>query len=133
MNGRQVLVEVAEVVLAELAGGVAEWLEHFGDGRVLLVQTHGRGRHANLAQARAKHVLAGDERRPPGCAALLRVVVGERHAFLGEAVNVGRAVAHQPLGEGTDVGLPDIITEDDENVWRLRLSANRACNESKNN
>ena len=34
----QVLVAVAEVVLAELAGRVAERLEQFGDGRVLLLQ-----------------------------------------------------------------------------------------------
>ena len=117
VNSRQVLVEVAEVVLAELAGGVAEGLEHFGDGRVLLVQAYGRGRHAYLAQARAKDVLAGDERRPPGCAALLSVVVGEGHAFRGEAVNVGRPVAHQAFRESADVGLPDIITKNDENVW----------------
>ena len=106
VNGGQILVAVAEVVLAELAGGVAERLEHFGDGRVLLVQAHGRGRHADLAQAGAKHVLAGDERRPPGRAALLRVVVGEGDAFLGDAIDVGRAVAHQAFGESADVGLP---------------------------
>ena len=77
VDGRQVLVAVAEVVLAELAGGVAERLEHFGDGRVFLVQADRGGRHPDLAQAGAKDVLAGDERRPPGRAALLRVVVGE--------------------------------------------------------
>ena len=33
VHGRQVLVQVAEVVLAELAGGVAERLEQFGDRR----------------------------------------------------------------------------------------------------
>ena len=33
VDGRQVLVAVAEVVLAELAGGVAERLEQLGDGR----------------------------------------------------------------------------------------------------
>ena len=117
VDSRQVLVEVTEVVLAELAGGVAEGLEHFGDSRVLLVQAYGRGRHAYLAQARAKNVLAGDERRPPGCAALLSVVVGEGHAFGGDAVNVGRPVAHQAFGESADVGLPDVVTKNDENVW----------------
>ena len=35
VHGRQVLVQVAEVVLAELSGGVTERLEQFGDGRVL--------------------------------------------------------------------------------------------------
>ena len=36
--GRQVLVPVAEVVLAELAGGVAQRLERLGDGDVALLQ-----------------------------------------------------------------------------------------------
>ena len=35
VHGRQVLVQVAEVVLAELAGGVTERLEQLGDGRIL--------------------------------------------------------------------------------------------------
>ena len=38
VDGRQKLVQVAEVVLAELAGGVAVVLEQLGDGRVFLLQ-----------------------------------------------------------------------------------------------
>ena len=95
VNGRQELVAVAEVVLAELAGGVAERLEQLGDGRVFLLQTERGAGQADLGQARAQPVLAGDERRPAGGAALLGVVVGEHHAFLGHAVDVGRLVAHQ--------------------------------------
>ena len=38
VDRRQVLVPVAQVVLAELAGGVAERLEQLGDGRVFLLQ-----------------------------------------------------------------------------------------------
>ena len=38
VHGRQHLVLVAEMVLAELAGGVALRLEQFGDGRVFLLQ-----------------------------------------------------------------------------------------------
>jgi hypothetical protein len=34
MHGRQIFVAIAEVVLAELAGGVAERLQHFSYGRV---------------------------------------------------------------------------------------------------
>ncbi len=50
---------------------------------------------AHLGQAGAQTVLAGDERGAPRRAALLGVVVGEDHAFLGDAVDVGRPVAHQ--------------------------------------
>ena len=39
VHGGQELVAVAEVVLAELAGRVAERLEQIGDGRILLLQT----------------------------------------------------------------------------------------------
>ena len=38
VDGRQVLVAVAEVVLAELAGRIAERLEQLGDGRILGAQ-----------------------------------------------------------------------------------------------
>jgi hypothetical protein len=34
VHGRQVFIPIAEMVLAELTGGVAERLEQFGDGRV---------------------------------------------------------------------------------------------------
>ena len=41
VHRRQVLVAVAEMVLAELAGGVAERLEQLGDGRVRLLRPSG--------------------------------------------------------------------------------------------
>ena len=44
VHRRQVLVAIAEVVLAELAGGVAERLEQLGDRRVLGLQADGRRR-----------------------------------------------------------------------------------------
>ena len=82
VHGRQVFVAVAEVVLAELAGGVAERLEQLGDGRVFLLQADRGAGHADLGQAGADRILAGDEAGAAGGAALLRVVVGEGHAFL---------------------------------------------------
>ena len=38
VHRRQVLVAVAEVVLADLAGRVAERLEQFGDGRIFAAE-----------------------------------------------------------------------------------------------
>src|SRR4029079_3707471 len=73
MGRRQVLVEVAEMVLAELAGCVPERLEERGDRRVLRLQAHVGAGHPDLAQAGAKDALAGDERRPACRAALLAV------------------------------------------------------------
>ena len=44
VHGRQVFVPIAEVVLAELAGGVAERLEQLGDGRIFRLQADRRRR-----------------------------------------------------------------------------------------
>ena len=46
--GRQHVIEVAEVVLAELAGGVALVLEQRGDRHDLLVHADRGGRDAHL-------------------------------------------------------------------------------------
>ena len=116
VDGRQELVAVAEVVLAELAGRVALRLEQVGERRVLLGQSFLRARQADLQQAGAEARLAGDERRAPGGAGLLGVVVGEDRAFLGDAVDVRRAVAHHAAVVGADVPVADVVAEDDEDV-----------------
>ncbi len=41
MHGRQEFIAIAEMVLAELAGGVAERLEQFGDGRIFRLKSDG--------------------------------------------------------------------------------------------
>ena len=54
VHGRQKFVAVAEMVLAELAGGVAERLQQLGDGHVLACRpTVGAG-HADLGEAGAQ-------------------------------------------------------------------------------
>ena len=115
VHRRQELVAVAEVVLAELSGGVAERLEQLGDRRVLGLQPDRRPGYPDLAQPSPVATLAGDERRPAGRAALLRMS-GEAHPLVGEAVDVGRAIAHQAIAVATQVGDPDVVTPDDEDV-----------------
>ena len=51
--GGQVLVEVTQMVLAELGGGVAQGLQELGYGRVLRTQAKTGPRQADLGQARA--------------------------------------------------------------------------------
>src|SRR6185437_10431081 len=63
---RQVLVQVAEVVLAELARCVPQRLEQFGNRRILFLQTDIYAGHPDLAHAGAVDTLAGDERWPAG-------------------------------------------------------------------
>ena len=71
--GRQHVVEIAEMVLAELAGGVALVLERGGDGDDLLVHADRRSGDADFRQAGAEDALSGDEGRAAGRAGLLAV------------------------------------------------------------
>ena len=60
-----------------------------------------------------------DERRAAGRAALLRVGVGEERAFLRDAVDVRRLVAHDAEVVGADVVDADVVAPDDEDVGLL--------------
>src|ERR1700733_13987636 len=91
---RQMLVAVAEMVLAELAGGVAERLHDIRDARIERTEPELGPRQTHLGEAGADRRLASDEGGAAGGATLLAVPVGEDRAFLADAVDVGRAVAH---------------------------------------
>ena len=121
MNGRQKLVAVAEMVLAELSGHVALRLEQLGERRVLIRQPFLRPRQSHFQQAGAHRALAGDERGAASGAGLLAVIVGEDRAFIGDAVDVGRAIAHHAAIVGADVPVADIVAHDDEDVGLLLL------------
>ena len=123
---RQMLFEIAEVVLAELRGRVAPRLEDLGERDVFLLQAGRRARRADRRQAGAHRQLAGDERRAPGGAARLRVERREAQAFPADAVDVGRLHAHDVAAVGGDVHPADVVAKDDEDVRRrLRLDRQR--------
>src|SRR5208337_1894421 len=77
--------------------------------------------HPHLRQPGADRVLAGDEGGAAGGAALLAIVVGEGDAFLGDAVDVGRAVAHLPAAVEADVPPADIVAPQNEDVRLVGL------------
>ena len=106
VHGRQELVEVAEMVLAELAGGVAHRLERRGDGRRLRGHADWRAGLADRGQSGADRQFAGDEVGAARRAARLGVVVGEPHALGGELVEVRRPAGHHALVVGADVAQP---------------------------
>ena len=120
VHRRQVLVQVAEVVLAELPRRVAERLQQLGDRHVLGLEADVHAGDADLAQAGAVDALAGDERRPAGRAALLAVRVGEPHPLVGDPVDVRRPVAHQPVAVAAEVRDPDVVAPDHEDVRLVR-------------
>src|SRR5207253_8437969 len=67
----------------------------------------------------------GDERGSSGRAALLAIAVGKAHPFLRDAVDIGCAVAHQPVTVATQVGDADIVAPDHDDV-RLVCSSSRS-------
>ena len=115
----QELVLVSEVILAELAGGIAQRLEQVGDRRVLRSQALVGARQPHLGQPRADRRLPGDEGGASRGAALLAVPVGEHRPFPSHAVDVGRAVPHDAVIVGTDVVPADVVAPENQNIGLL--------------
>src|SRR5438132_14147490 len=103
------LVAVAFVVLAELAGGVALTLEDSGHGHIGFLPAFFGAGQTDFGHASADGHVAANESRAPCRAALLGVIVGEAHAFVGDAINVRRLVAHHATAVVTDVPEADVI------------------------
>ena len=83
---------------------------------MLLVHPDRRAGDADLGEAGAIDALPGDEGRAARGAGLFAVGIGEHHAFLGDAVDVGRLVAHEPVRIAAEVRDADIVAPDDEDV-----------------
>ena len=130
VDGRQKLVLVAKMVLAELTGGVAHRLQRRGNGHRLGGQAGGCAGLSDRGHAGADRQLAGDEVGATRRAARLGVVVGEQHALGGELVEVRRPAGHHAAVVGADVPDADVVAHDDDDV-RLLLSGRtrRACDE----
>ena len=116
VHRRQIFVAVAEMVLAELPGGVAHGLQHGGDGRRLRRHADRGAGLADGGQAGADRQLAGDEIGAAGGAARLGVVGVEQHALGGELVEVRRLAGHHAAVIGADVEPADIVAHDEEDV-----------------
>ncbi|MOA19202.1 hypothetical protein D3C78_1395660 [compost metagenome] len=118
--GRQVLVAVAHMVLAELPGRIALLLHHIANGgRPIRDAMLGAG-HANGQQPGAKRMLAEEKSRASGGTGLLAVGMGEQHALFGDAIDVRRLVTHHALVVGTEVEVADVVAEDHQDVRFVR-------------
>ena len=121
VHRRQELVAVAQMVLAELAGGVTTRLQHVGDGGGLGRQADRGAGLADRGHAGADRQLAGDEVGASRRAARLGVIIGEQHALGGDLVEIRRPPGHQAAVVGADVPHADVVTHDDDDVgplWR---------------
>ena len=116
MDGGQELVEIAKVVLAELAGGVAHRFECSGNRHGLGGYADGRAGLADRGHAGADRQLTGDEVGATRRATRFGVVVGEQHALGGELVEIRRAARHHAAMVGTDVPHADVVAHDDDDV-----------------
>src|SRR6478752_916467 len=79
VDRRQELIEVTQMVLAELAGSVAHRLERCGNGRRLGRHSDRRSGLANRGQSSPDRQLACNEVGATSSAGSFSVVVGETH------------------------------------------------------
>src|SRR5262249_30627433 len=112
---------ITEVVFTELPSRVAEVLEELRDRRVFEAETQLCTRQPDLGQAGADRRLPGDEGGAASGATLLAVEVGEHRARLRDAVDVGRAVAHNSVVLATDVEPADVVSHDKKDARLVRL------------
>jgi hypothetical protein len=127
--GREHFIPVAQVVLSELAGSITVRLQELRDRNVLRLEPEIGAREPDLEKAGAEARLARDEGGPARRAALFAVRVGEDHALVGDAVDVGGLVAHHAHVVGADVELADVVAPDDENVRPVLRG--RGCGEQQ--
>ena len=129
VRGRQRVDVVAEMVLAELAGVVAEIEQELGKMRrsgPYIGRAAGKFRQDH---ADADRLHAGDEGRSPGSATLLGVIVHELGTFIADAIDVGRLADHQPLMVDAGLHPADVIAHDEQDVGLLSLLSSRRCAE----
>ena len=119
VDGGQELIEIAQMVLAELAGGVALRFERGGNGAGFRRDADLGPRLADRGHAGADGQLAHDEVGATRRATRFRVVVGEEHAFLGHLIEGGRSAGHHAAMVGADVPHADVIAHDEEDVGFL--------------
>ena len=115
---------VAEVPLADAGGGVAGFLEDFGEGHFVRVQAERGGGEEHVGKReRAFRVAAGQQRGARGRADRGGVVAGQLAAFLGHPVEVRGAVVGT---EWADVRVAEVVDVDDDEVRFLRGSCERS-------
>ncbi len=107
---------VAQVVLAELAGGVAEIDQELGERRRTGPQIGRAAGQLRRDHARAQRIHSGEEGIAPGGAALHGNIVHEDCALLPDAVDVGRFADHQAAMVDARLHPADVIAHDEQDV-----------------
>src|SRR5947199_10853990 len=108
VDSGQELIQIAEMVLPELAGGVALRFERGSDGASLCGNPDFGTSLADRGHACANRKFTHDEVRQPGRATGLGVIVSEQHSLLGHLVEVRRSPSHHSALIFADVPLADV-------------------------
>ena len=122
MRGWQGIGVIAQMVLAELAGIVAEIDQELSERRGAGPQIGRAARQLRRDHAGPQRIHASEEGIAPGGAALLGVVVDEFRALIADAVNVGRLADPQTAVVDTRLHQADVVPHDKEDVWLLSRS-----------
>ena len=133
VRGRQGRCVVAQMVLAELGGRVAEIVQELGERWSAGPQVGRTARQLRRDHACAQRSHAGEECVAPGGAALLCVIGHEDSAFVSDAVNVRSFPDHQATMIDARLHPADIIAHDEQDIWFLVLRLgwrNHACQRS---
>ncbi len=104
---------IAQVILAELAGRIAEIMKEFCERRSAGPQIRWAAWQLRWDHAGAQRMHAGEEGVASGRAALLGVVGHEDRAFLADAIDVGRFSDHQAAMVDAGLHPADVVTHDE--------------------
>ena len=121
VDRRQKLVQVAQMVFAELASRISHRFQNMRDGDRFIGDAEWGSGLSDRCHAGPKRQFASNEVRPSGSATRFRIVVGEAHALVGHPVQIRRAAGHNSLIVNTDVRPADVVGHDDNDVWFLLL------------
>jgi hypothetical protein len=126
VNGGQELVQVAQVVFPELAGGVAHGLKHRGNRRRFVGHSERGAGLTDSGEPGADRQFASDKVCPARRAAGLCVVISKQHALRRELVEIRRLTGHDPPVVGADIRPADVITHDEDDIGFFVCCPSRA-------
>src|SRR6516164_3136456 len=121
VNGRQILIAIAKMVLAELSGLVAHPLQRSSNRHGLGGNAEWCSRLAYRCHAGANGQFARDEVGAACRTTRLGVVGIETHSFSSKLVEVGSESRHHALVIDANVEPANVVTHDDDDVGLFSL------------
>ena len=120
----QELVAIAEVILAELAGGITLRLESGGNRAGFRRQSHFCAGLSDSGHPRANWQLTRNKVRATCRATCLGIVVGEQHSLLGQLIEIRRPPGHHAPVVCAYVPHANVVAHDEDDVRFFTL---RVC------